>query len=163
MHNQSAASSRSDALVLFTLAKQRAQNVHRTCTESAGEDCREVWVLAWIGLFMHAQLTIQFIRLDVGCASSSPRLALAFDFMQTKRAEKSRAAFNALEWAGMKQKPKKGRKKPTQRNRTRRRQSKFDCALFCKRVNTNCRHTFRRRLGAPFKAQLSFMANLWNA
>lgn len=81
---------RSDALVLFTLAKQRERERER------GEK-GAVWVVELASLCKRSWP----FNLS-GSTMAAPRLALPFDFMQTKRVEKSRAAFNeqqqTLKW-----------------------------------------------------------------
>lgn len=90
---------------------------------------------------------------------AAPRLALPFDFMQTKRVEKSRAAFNeqqqTLKW--------ETDKKSSLEKLNETAQSKFDCALFLQTSKHKLSAYFPAPPRWPFKAQLSFMANLWAA
>lgn len=142
---------RSDALVLFTLAKQRARNVQRERGERCGMG-------SWISLFMQTQLTIQFIRLVHGCAS--PRFGFRLYANKTRWKVQGRIQWAAADFAmGMRMKQTK--KNIKKQNETV--QSKFDCALFLQTSKHKLSAYFPAPPRWPFKAQLSFMANLWAA
>lgn len=148
---------RSDALVLFTLAKQRARNVQR---EREGRKVR----YGWLNWPLYANAADHSIYQARRWLRASPRFGFRLYANKTRWKVQGRiqwvAAGAAADFAmGMRMKQTK--KNLEKQNETV--QSKFDCALFLQTSKHKLSAYFPAPPRWPFKAQLSFMANLWAA